>query len=303
MLSASLDMGTMFFTQTGIGLMENLSLFGLYNFALLSRHNLRPTDLILIHLVSANCVVLFSKGFPQTMAAFGWRYFLDDTGCKLVFYFHQVTTGVSFSTICLINGFLVIKLNPSIWSWMELKIRPLKFIAFCCFLCWILHLMINLFVPTTVNGPLNGKNVSVKSNYGYCSWHMKEGFVDSLITVIYFPPDFMSLGFMVWASSPLVLVLRRHKQRVQHICRNRPSHEARATCTILILMSSFGTFYSASSILTIWMTLAVNRGQWRVSISVFVTLSFPTFFPFVLIISDTCVFQLCFACRARKSIS
>lgn len=65
---------------------------------------------------------------------------------------------------------------------------------------------------------------------------MKEGFVDSLITVIYFPPHFMSLGFMVWASCSLVLDLRRHKQRVQHICRNRPSHEARATRTILILI-------------------------------------------------------------------
>ncbi|ELK17770.1 Zinc finger protein 132 [Pteropus alecto] len=63
----------------------------------------------------SECGKSFSR-IPQTMAAFGWRYFLDDTGCKLVFHSHQVTTGVSFSTICLINGFLVIKLNPSIRS-------------------------------------------------------------------------------------------------------------------------------------------------------------------------------------------
>lgn len=115
MLFASLKTGIIFFTQTGMGLLGNLSLLCVYNFALLTGCNLRPTDLIFMQLVSANFLALFSKGVPQTMAAFGWRYFLDDTGCKLVFCFHSVATGVSFNTICLLNGFQIIKLNPSIY--------------------------------------------------------------------------------------------------------------------------------------------------------------------------------------------
>ncbi|XP_045059399.1 vomeronasal type-1 receptor 1 [Desmodus rotundus] len=307
MLSANLDMGIMFLTQTGIGLLGNISLLCLYIFTLLTGHNLRFIDLILVQLVSANCVALFSKGVPQTMAAFGWKYFLDDNGCKCIFYFHSVAIGVSFSTSCLYYGFQAIKLNPSIWRWMELKIRSLKFVAFCCSLCWILQLLINSFVPMLINGPLNGKNFSVENNYGYCSWHVNEGFVGSLTIVIYFCPHFISLGFMIWASSSLVLVLHRHKQRVQCICSSRgspkPSHETRATRTILILMSTFVTVYSAYIILTIWMTLSTNRGQWTLNIPEFVVSSFPTFFPFVLIISDTRVSQLCFPCRARKCVS
>ncbi|KAF5929506.1 hypothetical protein HPG69_007259 [Diceros bicornis minor] len=136
---------------------------------------------------------------------------------------------------------------------MEFKIRSLKFIGFCCFLCWILHLLINSCIPIIVNGPLNVKNLNVKNDYG-----------NRLST--------------------------------------RPSHEARATHIIVILLSYFVTFYSIYIILTIWMTLIANQGQWMVNISVLVASCFPTFSPFELIINDTRVSRFCFACRTRKTV-
>ncbi|XP_072824959.1 uncharacterized protein [Vicugna pacos] len=90
-----------------------------------------------LQLVSASSVALFSKGAPQTLAALGWTYFPDDPGCKLAFCLHGVAAGVSFSTVCLFSGFQAIKLKPRIRRWMELKLRSLKLIAFCCSLCWI----------------------------------------------------------------------------------------------------------------------------------------------------------------------
>ena len=125
---------------------------------------------------------------------------------------------------------------------MELKIRSLKFIGFCCFLCWILHLLINSCIPVILNGPLNTKNFNVKNDYGFCSWRMQEGFIGTIYTMIYFSPDIMSLGITVWASGSVIVVLHTYKQQVQHICSNRlstiPSHEVRATRTIVILVSS-----------------------------------------------------------------
>ncbi|XP_054444217.1 vomeronasal type-1 receptor 1-like [Pteronotus mesoamericanus] len=307
MLSANLDIGIMFLTQTGIGLLGSFSLLCLYTFTLLTGHNSRPTDPILMQLVTANCVALFTKGIPQTVASFEWRYFLDDNGCKCVFYFHSVAVGVSFNTIFLYHGFQAIKLNPSIWRWMELKIRSLNFIAFCCSLCWILQLLLRSCVLMVIKGPLNRKNFSLKNTYGFCSWHTSENFAGSFITVLYCCPHIFSLGFMIWASSSLVLVLHRHKQRVHCICGSRrsprPSYEARATCTILIQMSIFVPFYSTYLILTIWMTQTRNRGQWVLNFSVSVSSSFYAVVPFALIISDRRVSQLCLACWAGKSTS
>ncbi|XP_032341337.1 vomeronasal type-1 receptor 1 [Camelus ferus] len=271
------------------------------------RHSLRPTDPVLTQLVSASSVALFSKGAPQTLAAFGWTYFPDDPGCKLVFCLHGVAAGVSFSTVCLFNGFQAIKLKPSIWRWMELKLRSLKLIVFCCSLCWIVHIVINSCLPLIIKGPLQWKNLSMKRNYGYCSWHLEEGFVGLLLAVLCFSPDTMSLGFSIWASGNIVLILYMHKRRVEHLCSHRlpprPSHEARATRILLVLVSSFFAFCLLYIVLTIWMTLVANRSQWMVNVSVLVAMCFPTFSPFVLIISDTRVSRFCFACRARKTLS
>ncbi|XP_076986598.1 vomeronasal type-1 receptor 1-like [Tamandua tetradactyla] len=305
MESAKLEMGIIFLIQTGIGILGNSSLLCLYNFALLTGKTFRPTDLILNQLVLANSLILYSKGIPQTMAAFGLKYFLDDTRCKLLFYFYRVASGVSFTTTCLHNGFQAIKLDPRVSSWMELKIRSPKFIGFCCFLCWIPHLLINLLIPVRVKGPLKAKNFSLIKDDVHCSWPKTEK-SKAVYTLMYFCTDIMCLIFLVWACGSMVLILYRHKHRVQHIHRNslspRPSLEAKAIRIILILVSSFFFFYSVSTILMLWMTVDGNPGQWRVNISVFVSSCFPTVSPFFLLGSDPRVSQCCFACCKKKAI-
>nr|XP_053770382.1 vomeronasal type-1 receptor 1 isoform X3 [Desmodus rotundus] len=161
--SANLEKGFIFLLQTGAGILGNSSLLCLYNFSLLTGHKLRPTDLIVNQLVLANNLVLFSKGIPHTMAAFGLKNFLDDVGCKLVFYLHRVARGVSLSTACLLSGFQAIKLYSRTCMWMEYKMRSPKCIVFCCSLCWILHLLTNAFIPMQVVGPRNSKNAQAAS--------------------------------------------------------------------------------------------------------------------------------------------
>uniref|UniRef100_G3UC50 Vomeronasal type-1 receptor n=1 Tax=Loxodonta africana TaxID=9785 RepID=G3UC50_LOXAF len=299
MVSASVEKGILFLTQIGVEILGNSSLLCLYNFTLITGHMLRPTDLILNQVVLANSLVLFSKGIPQTMAAFGLNFFLDDAECKLVFYLHRVGRGVSLSTICLLSGFLCLKFS----RWLEVRIRSPVCIGSYCFLCWILHLSLNILIPLTVNGPQNSTNAGVLTNFRYCSVLILGTVIQKLHAVMLSFIDAI-LGFMAWASGSMVLVLHRHKQRVQHIHSNslscKPSHEARATRTILILVSIFVSFYSLSSILTIYVSLTVNPGQWLIDISTLMASCFPAFSPFVLMTSDGHVSQFFFACHARK---
>ncbi|XP_062946010.1 vomeronasal type-1 receptor 1-like [Cynocephalus volans] len=306
MASSNLKMGIIFLIQTGVGILGNSFLLCLYNLTLFTGHKVRPTDLILKQLVIDNNLVLFSKGIPQTMAAFGWNYFLDDVGCKLVFYLHRVGRGVSLSITCLLGGFQAIRLHSNISGWMELRIRSPKCIGFCCFVCWILHLLLNIYIPMKVTGPLNSKNLSLKKIYGYCPRLPLDKFIGSINVAMYFFFDFMCLGLVVWANGSMVFVLHRHKQRVQHIhshnLSSRSSHEARATCTILILVSTFVSFYSLSSILSFCIALILSPKQWLVNTAVFTASCFPAFSSFVLISTDERVSQFYFACWTRKTI-
>lgn len=303
MYSASLNMGFIFLIQTVIGIMGNSSLFLLYIFPLLTGSHMRPIDLVLSQLLLANLIVLLSKGIPQTLLTLGWKCFLSDTSCKLVFYWYRVGTGVSVSTICLFNGFQAIKLKPRMCRWIAHKIQYQEFIGYCCFLTWFLHLLMNLFLPFLVNGPLNernARNASVESNGGYCSWTIPTGCV-FLCNLLYFSPDMISLIFMSWASILVIVVLHRHKQRVQHIhsysFSSSCSHEDRATCRILILVCFFTAFYSVYISLVLRMIHAGKHGQWVVNSSVLLASCFPAFSPYVLILTDTRVSRVSFACR------
>lgn len=85
MSDISLDVGTIFFTQTGEGIMENSLCFFLYSFTFLTGQD-KPTDLILKQLAFANILVLFYRRIHQTISAFGWKDFLGDAECQVVLY-------------------------------------------------------------------------------------------------------------------------------------------------------------------------------------------------------------------------
>ncbi|XP_046538030.1 vomeronasal type-1 receptor 1-like [Equus quagga] len=304
-VSISLSWGLTFLTQTGAGILANCSLLCLYNVTLLNAHVLRPTELILNQLILANNLVLFSKGIPQTAVAFGLKSFLSDAGCKFVFYLHRVARGVSLSTTCLLSGFQAIKLCPSFSGWLEHRVRSTVFIGFCCSICWILHLLLNMVVTMNVTGPKNSKNTSVENIYRYCSSRIPERLVFCVSAVIYASTDGVCLGLMVWTSGSMDLVLPRHKQRVQHIHRNRlsprPAHEARATRTILTLVSMFVSLHSLAGILSFWMTQLENPHPWLMNTSVLVSFGFPTFSPFVFLFSDTSISEFCFVCWTKNT--
>ena len=142
------------------------SSFCISSLPLLSGNHTRPIDLVLSQLLLANLIALLSKGIPQTLIALGWKFFLSDISCKLVFYWYRVGSRVSVSTVSLFNGFQAIKLKPRMCRLIALKMQSKEFIGYCCLFNWFLHLLMNLFFPFLVNGPLNERNASVESNGG-----------------------------------------------------------------------------------------------------------------------------------------
>jgi vomeronasal1 receptor len=60
------------------------------------------------------------------MAGFGWKYFLDDARCKVVYIF-RVARGVSLNTTCLLSGFQATKLCSGNSWWKKIRnIDPLN---------------------------------------------------------------------------------------------------------------------------------------------------------------------------------
>nr|XP_010960351.1 PREDICTED: vomeronasal type-1 receptor 4 [Camelus bactrianus] len=232
------------------------------------------------------------------MASLGLKLFLSDAGCKVIFYVHKVGRGVSISTTCLLSVFQAIMISPRSSRWAEHKAKAPKYVGISVSLCWSLNMMLNSTVVLYVTGKLGKKNLTRKRDFGHCYVEFLDEITDSLNTVLVSIPDVFCLGLMLWASSNMVFILHRHKQQVQYIhrtsvsCQSAP--ETRATQSILVLVSTFVSFYTLSFIFHIYFSVVNHSSFWLVNTSVLTSACFPTVSPFVLMSRDSSALRLCF---------
>ncbi|XP_072472320.1 vomeronasal type-1 receptor 1-like [Notamacropus eugenii] len=290
MSSNTILLSIVFSLQTSIGLLGNSFLLYFFIIKFFVGHKLRPIDTILMQLVWVNSLVLLFKGIPETLANLGLKNFLDDNGCKTVFYIHKVCRGLSISMTCLLSGFQAITINPSSYRWANCKAKATKSIIPCSLLCWFLQLLLNIMVLGRIQGTRASKNSSKILSYGYCIVLGDTTMNPELFAIVVALPDVMCVGFMVSASGYMLLLLNRHHKRVKQIhmtsLSSRASPEIRATQSVLLLVTTFVCFYSLNFIFFTYMHFRKPR-PWLVQCSAFLGSCFPTFSSFVLISRDT----------------
>ncbi|KAM5133536.1 vomeronasal type-1 receptor 4-like [Callospermophilus lateralis] len=285
MATSDVALGIIFLSQTVVGALGNSSLLLHYLVLYFTGCRVRHTDLILQHMFVANLLALLCKGVPQTVAAFGVKDFLSDFGCKLLFYLHRVGRGVSIGSTCLLSVFQAMKISPENSSCSDLKVKAPKYIGLSVFLSWILYLLISIMIFSQMTGKRSNNNITSMKDFEYCSGVHPSKTLQSLYAALLTFPDVLCVGLMLWASSSMVLILHRHKQRMQHVHKTsspRSSPESRATKTILLLVSTFASFYTLSCIFQICVIFIYNPHWLLVKMGVIVAGSFPTLSPFLL---------------------
>ncbi|XP_020859532.1 vomeronasal type-1 receptor 1-like [Phascolarctos cinereus] len=304
MMLIYLVLGILFLIQTGVGILGNFFLLGLYTFFFFIGHRLRPIECIFAHLALANSKMLLSRGIPQMIVCLGFKNFLDPIGCKFVIYLYVVARSVSLSMTCLLSGFQVITISPSNSRCAELKIQAKKYIIPACFLCWCFYLLINFTLLGTMHNSRYLTNYTKKWHLGYCSILTPSSFNAALFAMFVSIPDVICMGFMIWASTSLMLLLHRHHQQVKHIHsshlspRNFP--EKRATLTVLLLVSTYVSIYSINSGLSFYLFKIDKHEPWFMPTLDFLAACFPAISPFVLIFSDSHILKYWYALWHRR---
>ncbi|KAM5236320.1 vomeronasal type-1 receptor 4-like [Ctenodactylus gundi] len=210
------------------------------------------------------------------MAEFELRYFLDDLGCKLVIYINRVSRGVSLYTTCLLSCFQVITVSTSNTVWVKLTHRAIRYMSPSCALCWLTQLLLNSRITVRVSDLHSNRNATKRFSLGYCSGFVSGSIITPLYVFLLCLTDGLCLGLMAWASGSMVSILCRHKKRVQYIHSAhqspRVSPEARATRFILILVSTFITFYSLSSTLVLYIVFFDDPNLWKAKLHLHYTI-------------------------------
>ncbi|XP_049643554.1 vomeronasal type-1 receptor 4-like [Suncus etruscus] len=289
-----LTIGAIFLAQTVVGVLGNLSLLQHYLVLHFTKGQLRGIDVFIKHLVVANFMVL-CKGVLNAMALFEWKYLFSDLACQLILYLHRVGRGVSIGSVCLLSIFQVFTISSRSSRWAQLRTKVLKHAWVALYLWWIVSMLVNipfpLFVTATSSNSTPGKRV-----IGYYSSVIHDATSNILYALLLTSPDVLCLGLMLGASSSMIYILYRHKQKIRHLRTNisiRSSPETRATQNIILLVSTFVCFYTLSCSLQVALAIMDNTSTLLENLAAVMAASFPVVSPFVLMQQETSVLRLC----------
>ena len=136
-----------FLSQTTTGLLGNLSLLFYYIVLYLREFTLKHTDLILLHLMVANVLIILSAGVPHTMAVWGLKQFLNDFRCELLLYIQGFSRSMSIGTTCLLSVFQAITINTRKSYLNHQKVKATKYIHCSLSFLWVFYILITFHFP------------------------------------------------------------------------------------------------------------------------------------------------------------
>ncbi|XP_047394313.1 vomeronasal type-1 receptor 4-like [Sciurus carolinensis] len=303
--ASDVAVGIIFLSQIVVGVLGNSFLLLRYLVLYFTGHRVKPTDLILKHLIVANLLTLLCRGVPQTIEAFSLEFSLGDIECKLLSYVHRVGRCMSIGSTSLLSIFQAITIGPRDSSCSELKVKALRNIGTTLHLSCILYMLITIIILMYMTGKWKNTTMTTLKDFGYCSSFHHDTTTVTLFAALLLFPDAVCVGLMLWASSSMVLTLHRHKQRMQHIQKTispRFSPESRATKTILLLVSTFVSFYTLSCISQVCLTVIYNPNWFLLNRAAIVSGCFPAVSPLLLMSRDSRASRFCFSwIENRKS--
>ncbi|XP_028639193.1 vomeronasal type-1 receptor 4-like [Grammomys surdaster] len=277
---------TLLLCQFGVGTVANIFLF-IHNFSsTLTGSQQRPRQVILSHMAVANVLILFIITLPNNMMAFAPRNPQTDLKCKLEFFTRLVARSTNLCSTCVLSIHQFVTIVPVNRLKVILRASVPNLASYSCYSCWFFSVINNIYIPIKITGPEKAENINDSKSKLFCS---NSGFSVGIV-LLRFAHDVTFISIMVWTSVSMVLLLHRHRQRMQCILtpnqNPRGQAETRATHTILMLVVTFVGFYLLNFICIIFHTFFIDSHLFVRHCSDVLVAGFPTISPLLLIFRD-----------------
>ncbi|XP_051031903.1 vomeronasal type-1 receptor 2-like [Phodopus roborovskii] len=293
--SKNLGIGIIFLIENTVGILGNVYLLTYYLVIYYKKHRVKPLDLIIMHLIMVNFLIILSKGMVNTMTAFGLKHFFNDWSYQLFMYVLRVFRSMSIATTCLLSVFQVIIISPRNSCWKNIRFKSPKDIGLYISMCWVLYIMINALLPLYMSIKLR-RNITEETGFESNMVVDNDKITVSLYIALFVFPDLLFSILITWSSSSMIIILYRHKQRVQHIRSNCAFHsntlEFRATQYIFARVFTFLAIYTLSAISHGCNALFSGQSWWLMKITIIIALCFPTLSPILLMSQSSPLFQI-----------
>ena len=286
MFLGNLTVVIIFLSQSTVGIFGNISLLSHYLIIYYNEFTLKPTDILRTHLITANLLIILSKGVPYTMAAFGMKEFIHNFICKLLLFIERLGRSMSLGTTCLLSIYQAITISSQKFCSKNHKVTCSNYFGQSISLCWVIYITINFIFPVLVHNKMIQNNITERRDFLFCSSLGRDKIVELLYIALLVFPEVLCSVLIIWSSGSMIGFLYKHQQHIQHI-RNmsisrRTSPESRATKNILLLVTTFVAFYTVSSILQGFIADSYKPSLWLVNVTAITSMCFPTLSPFFM---------------------
>nr|XP_048284667.1 vomeronasal type-1 receptor 4-like [Myodes glareolus] len=296
--SRNLGIGIIFLIENTVGFLGNVSFLSYYLVICNKKHKIKPLDLILMHLIMVNLLIILSKGMGNTITIFSLKHFFNDWSYQLFIYVIRVFRSMSIATIFLLSVFQSIIISPRNSFWKNLRVKSSKDVGLYISLSWVLSIMINVLLPLYMYIKSRRKNITKEIDFEHYSVVDNDKISVSLYIALSVFPELLFSVLITCSSSSMIVILYRHKQRIQHIRNTCAFHgnspESRATQSILVRVFTFLVIYTLSTISHGCNAVLSGQNWWLVKITVIISLCFPTLSPFVLMSQSSPLCRLFF---------
>ena len=233
----------------------------------------------------AHLLVLLPPGVPHTMAAFIPRNPLSSLGCKIVHYTQRVAHNTALCSTRVLSTYQAFTLPQESGVGDAQRKGPR---GHWSFLLLLLGAQSPNAHPCSSENHWSSGRTQLYGSQG--SWFCSASGTVTGLGYLWSVSDAMFLTLMVWSSGSMVLLLLRHRQRVQYIHTRTGHHgcspETRVARTILMLVVTFVTFYLLNSVLSFYITAFFDIHLCLRQTSNVLGSCFPTISPFLLLLRD-----------------
>ncbi|XP_005084165.1 vomeronasal type-1 receptor 1-like [Mesocricetus auratus] len=271
--------------QAGIGTLANILLLVHNSSPVVPGSRVRPVQVIVTHVAVANALILLITAFPNKVMFFVPRKPKSNLKCKIEYFIRQVARSTNMCSTCVLSTYQFLTLVPCPCGRVMLRGRAPSILSYSCYSCWFFSVLNNVYIPLKVSGSQSTANGTDNSKW-VCS---TPGFSVGMV-ILPFAHHSVFISIMVWTSVSMVLLLHRHKKRVQHLHTpnqdQRIHPETRAVHTILMLVVTFVSFYALGSICNLFHISFVGSPLWLRHVGEVLIAGFPTVSPLLLIFRD-----------------
>ncbi|XP_048088038.1 olfactory receptor class A-like protein 1 [Alosa alosa] len=301
MESEILTRGLLYLSLTLLGVPGNsIVIWAFVRLAYQERH-LLPADAIVLHLASANLIVVGVRCLLESLATFQLSDVFSDTGCKAVIFLYRTSRSLSIWLTFVLSAYQCLSTAAPGSRWAAVRALAARNLGCIFLVLWLINTsMSSAAVLFSLSSRNNSSLMQHGINVQFCFVHFPSKLSRDANGAAQVSRDVLPMALMTTASLIILFFLYHHTHQVKSVHKSTCSRggslssERRAAITVVTLVTLYVIFYGVDNGLWVY-TLTVKETMSSSVVSdlrVFFSSLYAAVSPFVIIVSNKKVKKL-----------